>query len=107
MLQPTMAAILAVRDGPKDARLGRAPYFMTVLRNPQQWVGLLNEGPSATARIIMIGLAMDVIYQALVLKTFYPDEALVVTFAFIPYLIIRGVAARAWRARNKPISNDR
>jgi hypothetical protein len=42
---------------------------------------------------------MDVIYQALVLKTFYPDEALVVALrlGFIPYLIIRGLAARVAR----------
>jgi hypothetical protein len=54
MLQPTMSAILAVRDGLKDARSGRAAYFMTVLRNPQKRIGLLNEGLNATARIIMM-----------------------------------------------------
>ena len=101
MLQPTTAAILAVRDGLKDARSGRAAYLMTVLRNPQKRIGLLNEGLNATARIIMIGLAMDVIYQALVLKTFYPDEALVVALllGFIPYLMIRGLAARVARSQ--------
>ena len=97
----TTAAILAVRDGLKDARSGRAAYLMTVLRNPQKRIGLLNEGLNATARIIMIGLAMDVIYQALVLKTFYPDEALVVALllGFIPYLMIRGLAARVARSQ--------
>jgi uncharacterized membrane protein YvlD (DUF360 family) len=100
MLQPTMAAILAVRDGLRDARSGRAAYLMTVLRNPQKRVGLLNEGLNATATIIVIGLAMDVIYQALVLKTFYPDEALVAALllGFIPYLIIRGLASRVARS---------
>ena len=34
MLQPTMAAIAGIRDGRQDARSGRAPYFVTVLRNP-------------------------------------------------------------------------
>lgn len=62
VLQPTMAAITALRDGPKDARSGCAPYFMTVLSNPQEQVGLLNEAQNATARIIAIGLGMDVIY---------------------------------------------
>ena len=38
MLQPTMAAIIAIRDGLKDAGSGRAPYFMTVLRKPQERV---------------------------------------------------------------------
>jgi hypothetical protein len=101
MLQSTMAAIAALRDGLKDARSGRAPYFMTVLRNPQERVGLLNEALNATARIIAIGLGMDVIYQAFLLKTFYPDEALVVALllGFVPYLIFRGLVARVWRDR--------
>jgi len=44
---------------------------------------------------------MDVIYQAVVFKTFYPDQALVVALvlAFVPYLIIRGVIARIWRGQ--------
>jgi hypothetical protein len=51
---------------------------------------------NATARIIALGLVMDVIYQAIVFKTFYPDQALVVALvlAFVPYVIIRGVTRR-------------
>jgi hypothetical protein len=101
VLQPLMAAIVAIHDGLKDARTGHSPYFMTVLRNPQERVGLLREGLNATARIILLGLAMDVIYQLLVLKTFYPNEALVVALllAFVPYLIIRGLVVRIARSR--------
>jgi hypothetical protein len=102
-LQPLMAAIAAIHDGREDARAGRSPYFMTVLRNPQERVGRLREGLNATARIILLGLAMDVIYQLLVLKTFYPNEALVIALllAFVPYLIIRGLVFRVarWRIR--------
>jgi hypothetical protein len=74
---------------------------MTVLRNPQEPVGRLREGLNATARIILLGLAMNVIYQALVLKTFYPNEVLVVALllAFVPYLIIRGLVLRVARSR--------
>jgi hypothetical protein len=56
-----------------------------------------------------MGLVMDLIYQALVLKTFYPDEALVVALllAFLPYLIIRGLAARVWRGRASARSPQR
>ena len=34
ILQPVMAAIFAIRDGMKDARAGRSPYFWTVLHDP-------------------------------------------------------------------------
>jgi hypothetical protein len=101
ILQPTMAAIAAIRDGRNDARSGRSPYFMTVLRNPKARVGLLGEAVNATCRIIAIGLVMDLIYQAVVFRTFYPDEALIIAIllAFLPYLIIRGMVARLWRDR--------
>ena len=101
LLQPLMAALAAIHDGREDARAGRSPYFMTVLRNPQERVGRLREGLNATARIILLGLVMDVIYQLIVLKTFYPNEALVIALllAFVPYLIIRGLVFRIARSR--------
>jgi len=101
ILQPLMAALAAIHDGREDARAGRTPYFMTMLRNPQERVGLLREGLNATARIILLGLVMDVIYQFIVLKTFYPNEALIIALllAFLPYLIIRGLVLRIARSR--------
>jgi hypothetical protein len=101
ILQPLMAAFAAIHDGRQDARTGRSPYFMTVLRNPQERVGRLREGLNATARIILLGLVMDVIYQLIVLKTFYPNEALVIALllAFVPYVIIRGIVLRVARSR--------
>jgi len=101
ILQPLMAAFAAIHDGREDARADRSPYFMTMLRNPQGRIGLLREGLNATARIILLGLAMDVIYQLLVLKTFFPNQALAVALllAFVPYLIIRGLVFRIARSR--------
>jgi hypothetical protein len=101
ILQPVMAAIVAIHDGREDARAGRSPYFMAVLLNPQERVGRLREGLNRTARIIILGMAMDVIYQFLVFKTFYPDQALVIAvlLAFVPYLIIRGLVLRVARSR--------
>lgn len=98
-LQPVMVSIPAILDGINDSHAGRSPYFWTVLSKPQQRLARLREALNATARIILLGLAMDVIYQAIVLKTFYPAEALIVAllFAFVPYLVIRGPAARIAR----------
>jgi hypothetical protein len=65
---------------------------------------------NATARIILLGLVMDAIYQIVMLGRFYPAEAVIVAllFAFIPYVIIRGPAARItrrWRRRISPHQN--
>jgi hypothetical protein len=70
-----------------------------MLGNPRERTQRLNEGLNATARIIFLGLVMDAIYQVIVLGQFYPAEAVIVAllFAFIPYVIIRGPAARIAR----------
>jgi hypothetical protein len=105
ILQPTMAAIVAVIDGIRDARLGRSPYIWTIVYDGQRRTRRLREGFISTARIILLGIGMDAIYQYKVLKTFYPDEAVIVALmlALVPYLIIRGPVARvARRWRSSP-----
>jgi hypothetical protein len=107
ILQPSMAAIAAIHDGLRDARSGRAPYFWTMLHNPQKRMERLREGLNATAKIILLGLAMDAIYQFLALGTFHPNEALiiVVLLAFVPYVILRGLVLRVWRAEQRPLGS--
>jgi hypothetical protein len=96
VLQPLMAALLAMRDGRKDARAGRSPYIWALMGEPRNRKALLNHGLNATARIIVLGLVMDVIYQLIFLKTFYPVESLIIVLvlAFLPYALLRGPVAR-------------
>ena len=105
-LQPVMAAIVALRDGIADARAGRAAYFWTLITNPLESGGHLREGLIATARIILLGLGMDVIYQFIALKTFYPGEAVIVAvaLAFFPYVLLRGPIERIARWRLNSMS---
>lgn len=99
ILQPLVASALAIRDGIKDARRGRAPYFWTILHDPEKRSARLRKGLAATSRVIGLGLVMDAIYQWRVLGTFYPTEALIVVLllAFLPYLLMRGPAERIAR----------
>jgi hypothetical protein len=64
ILQPLMAAIVAIRAGVDDARTGRSPYFWTMLGNPSERAQRLNEELNATARIILFGLLMDMIFRS-------------------------------------------
>src|SRR5262249_57012713 len=66
ILQPVMAAIVAIRHGLIDVRAGRTPYFRKALG-----VARLREGLNATARIILLGIVMDAMYQIIVLGRFY------------------------------------
>jgi hypothetical protein len=102
ILQPAMATIAALLDGIKDARTGRSPYLWTIFSSPGKRSGRLREGLISTARIILLGLGMDLIYQYLEFKTFHPAEAVIIALllAFVPYLLLRGPCgrlARWWR----------
>ncbi len=106
ILQPTMAAIYAVRDGIKDARNDEPAYFWSILTNPSEGVRLLAEGWRAVLRVILLGSVMDLIYQWLVFRRFHPLQLVIVVFtlAFLPYLLLRGPAnriARHWPRSQK------
>ncbi len=107
ILQPTMAIIAAIHDGLADARSGRSLVFWSRGHEPHERIERLEEALVSTARIILLGLAMDAIYQVTVLKTFYPAEAVIValTLAFLPYVVLRGPVAflaRRWRSPTQP-----
>jgi hypothetical protein len=109
ILQPCMAAIAALRDGVNDAKSRRSPYFWALLTNPFQDRQRLYQGLISTARVILLGLCMDAIYQWIVLKTFYPVEAVIVAIglAFFPYLLLRGPIARIARWRLDATAGER
>jgi|UPI0003827CB8 hypothetical protein len=96
ILQPAMAVIAAVHDGVRDAQLGRSPYFWTIVSDPAKRAGRLREGLVSTARIMLLGIGMDVIYQLKQLGTLFPGEAVIIALAlaFLPYLLLRGPVQR-------------
>ncbi len=99
ILQPLMAAVTAILDGLRDARTIRSPFFRAVLFEPQHRMARLVEALNAIARIILLGLVMDIVYQAIALKTFYPAESVIVALllAVVPYVVLRGLITRAAR----------
>ncbi|HEY0502167.1 MAG TPA: hypothetical protein VGD42_01625 [Lysobacter sp.] len=104
VLQPTMALLMAIRDGLKDAKVGRRPYFWKILNDPSARRDSLNEGVKATGRILLLGLVMEIIYQYRVFGTFHVLEAVnfILLLCFLPYLLLRGPInrlAHRWLAR--------
>ncbi len=111
VLQPAMAILFAVRDGLKDVREGRPPYFFSVFTDPSHRRYLLGEGFKAVARVLGFAVLMDAVYQFKVFRWVYPGEALLVALilAFVPYLLLRGPVnriARLWRSGNTPAGRD-
>jgi hypothetical protein len=104
LLQPAMAALAALRDGVADAQLDRTPYLSAILYRVGRRSGRLWEGIVSTARILILGVVMDIVYQLVFLGEFYPAEAAIIAvlLAFVPYALLRGPIgriARHWGAR--------
>jgi hypothetical protein len=104
VLQPLMAVFYAARDGIVDARQGRPPYFWTIFTRPGERWELLREGGKAVARVIALGVLMDLVYQLLIFHRIHPLQLIVIVLAlaFVPYVILRGPMnriARTWMTR--------
>ena len=104
VLQPLMALVFATRDGIVDARQERPPYFWTIFTRPRERWELLREGGKAVARVIALGVLMDVVYQLLIFHRIYAPQLIVIVLAlaFLPYVVFRGPInriARAWMTR--------
>ena len=104
VLQPTMGLIYAIRDGRKDAREGRPPYFWAIFRDANERRELLHDGWKAMFRVIVLGVVMDVIYQIVEIGAFRPMELvlIVLALAFVPYLLLRGPMNRLFSHAGAP-----
>jgi hypothetical protein len=97
ILQPSVAVVLAIQGGLRDARLGRPPYFWSILTGDSAVRReRLRRGWKAIAKVFCLALVLDTIYQVIVQRWVYPGEALMVAFllACVPYLLVRGPVTR-------------
>jgi hypothetical protein len=99
LLQPTMAIIFAIRDGLKDAREGRPAYFWSLFTEPKLRSELLRNGWKSISKIFIVAVVLDIVYQLIMFRWFYPFETLIVAvlLALIPYLLVRGPVNRIKR----------
>jgi hypothetical protein len=98
-VQPAMAAFFAIRAGLKDAQDGCPPYFWTIFSDPEHRMELVRSGWKSVARVFIIAVIIDTVYQIIVVRWFYPGETLIVATVLVvfPYLLIRGAVNRIAR----------
>jgi hypothetical protein len=103
ILQPSVAVILAIRAGLRDARAGRPAYLGAVLMDLDHRKDLLREGWKDVCKIFVVAVVPDVICQLIVFRWLYPGEALLVAtvLAIVPYLVVRGPVNRIAGFRTK------
>jgi hypothetical protein len=99
VLQPCMAAFFAIRAGLKDAKLGKPPYFWSLLTSSGDRMAQIKDGWQSVGRVIILAVVLDVIYQIIEIHFVYIGEAIIVAFilAVVPYLILRGIITRLAR----------
>ena len=99
-LQPLMATLFALRDGFKDARNDKPPYFWALFTHPEQRSKMLRHGWKSVGKIFVLAVVLDIIYQLFVLHELHPLQTVVVAtmLAIVPYLIFRGPINRIVRS---------
>ena len=101
LLQPTMAAIFAIRAGLADAKTGKPPYFWGLLTDPTHRANMLKDGWKSVGTIFVLAVVLDVVYQVIVARFVYPGEVIVVALALaiVPYVLLRGLVTRIARPK--------
>ena len=104
VLQPLMASFFAIRSGLADAKAGKPPYFWGILSSPGRRAGMILDGWKDVGRVFLLAVALDFVYQIIVLRFVYLGEALIVAcvLAILPYLLVRGLVTRL--ARRKKVA---
>jgi hypothetical protein len=103
VIQPSMAALLAIRAGWRDAHAGRPAFLWEVAHNRDRRRELLREGWLDVRQLFVLALAVDVAYELIAYRWIYPVQALLVaaTLAFVPYALIRGPVTRLFRRHHR------
>jgi hypothetical protein len=99
VLQPTIATIMALRAGLKDAREGRPAYLWAAFTSPECRSQLLHGGWKDMRTMFLISASLDAVYQVMVHRGIYLLELLFTAtlLALVPYLVLRGPVNRVAR----------
>jgi hypothetical protein len=96
ILQPLVATILAIRAGWADAWAGRPIFFWTLVREPAKARTVLRNLWTFVGKVFLVAVALDVVYQLIVLQWVYPVETLIVAtmLALVPCMVVRAIGNR-------------
>jgi hypothetical protein len=99
VLQPSVAVILALRAGVRDARANRPPFLAALLSRPSARGMLLRDAWHDIAMLFSGAAAIDALYQYVVLEWIHPVQAVIVAglLAVVPYVLVRGPCSRLVR----------
>ena len=75
LLQPGMATFFAIRDGLKDARECKAPYFWGLFTDKGEREAMVKNGWKSVGKVFILAIVLDVVYQLIEHRwTVYPGR---------------------------------
>ena len=103
ILQPLVALIFAIRDGRRDAREGRPPYFWALFTEPEHRREMLASGWKSVGKVFIIAIVLDLVFQYIAFRAFHPVAALLAgaLLALVPYILLRGPVNRLMPGKAK------
>lgn len=99
-LQPTIAVVLAIRAGLRDARSGNPAFLWGITAaSSTERRPLIQSAWQDLAKMLVVAVAIDVVYTLVVLHAIRPVQTLivVVALAVVPYTVARGLTNRVMR----------
>jgi hypothetical protein len=96
LITPTVAIILAIRAGIKDARAGHSTFLWA---NRAERQDLVRSGWNDIGRVFILAIVLDTVYQLIFFRAFYVVQALIVAvlLAILPFALVRNVVSRLMR----------
>lgn len=103
VVQPLVALFFAFRDGRRDVREGRPPYFWALFNDPGSRPELLRSGWKGIGKVFLIAVLFDLVFQFIAFHSLHPLGSLNagVILAILPYLLLRGPLNRFLRRVRK------
>lgn len=103
VLQPLVALTFGIRDGRRDFREGRAPYFWALFTEGAHRRELLRRGWESIGKVFLVAVVVDFVFQYIVFRDFRPVGALLagLILAILPYLLLRGLINRLLHRRHR------
>lgn len=100
LLQPTMAALFALRDGKRDAMSGSDPYLSRLVFKRSERRETLASAWASVGKVLLIAIVLDCAFQVVTDGRFSLVQAggIALILCAPPYTILRGPAAR-WFGR--------
>lgn len=106
VLQPTVAILLGIRDGRKDALAGATPFLWGVIFHKELRPRLMKHMLTSVRNIVAIAILLDLISQYLIFHLVRPGAALVLgpVLIALPYSCARALSNRIARRGGPPES---